>query len=116
MLYFALKAAISGILIALASEVARRSPALGALIISLPLTSVLAMIWIWREGHDPGRIISHSTATLWYLIPSVPLFLVISALMQRGVGFWPALAGGCALTVILYLLMVFIAQRFGFAL
>ena len=44
MLYLAIKAALSGVLIAIISEVAKRHPGLGALIASLPLISVLGMI------------------------------------------------------------------------
>ena len=56
MLYLILKAAISGVLIAAASETARRAPALGALILSLPLVSVLSFIWLWRDTGDTARI------------------------------------------------------------
>ena len=51
-----LKAGLSGVVIAVASEVARRWPGWGALIVSLPLVSVLAMIWLWRDTHDPVRL------------------------------------------------------------
>jgi hypothetical protein len=52
MVYLLIKAAISGLIIAVVSEVARRAPSLGALIASLPLISVLGMIWLWRDNHD----------------------------------------------------------------
>ncbi len=113
MMYLLLKAAISGVLIALASEVARRNAGLGALIASLPLISVLGMIWLWRDTHDPARMASHVSATLWYIAPSVPMFLLIPFLLRNGTGFWLALGLGCGLTFLLYLLMLRVANRSG---
>lgn len=111
MTYLLLKAAISGILIALASEVARRNAGLGALIASLPLIS--GMVWLWRDPHDPERMAAHVSATLWYIAPSVPMFLLIPWLLRHGMGFWPTLGLGCGLTFLLYLLMLWIASRWG---
>jgi hypothetical protein len=113
MFYLILKAALSGVIIATVSEVAKRSPGVGALIASLPLVSVLAMMWLWRDTHDPERMAAHAGATFWYVLPSLPMFLLIPALLGRGVPFWAALAGGCALTVGLYLAMTWIGPRVG---
>jgi hypothetical protein len=113
MLYLAIKAALSGIIIAIVSEVARRSPGTGALIASLPLISVLGMIWLWRDTQDVARMAEHSAATFWYVLPSLPMFLVIPLLLKRGVGFWPALAAGCVMTMALYAAMVWALPRFG---
>ena len=65
MSYLILKAAVSGVLVALISEIARRSPGFGALIASLPLVSLLAMIWLWRDTGDRARIADHAQATFW---------------------------------------------------
>lgn len=113
MSYLLLKAAISGLLIALASEVARRNAGFGALIASLPLVSVLGMVWLWRDTHDPARMADHVGATLWYIAPSVPMFVLIPFLLRHGAGFWPSLGAGCALTFGLYLLMLWAANRWG---
>ena len=106
MLYLLIKAALSGVIIAIASEVARRWPGWGALIVSLPLVSVLAMIWLWRDTHDPVRLASHAESTFWFVLPSLPMFLLIPAMLRGGSSFWLALACGCALTLALYLLMI----------
>ena len=113
MLYLVLKAAISGVIVAIVSEVAKRSPGAGALIASLPLVSILGMIWLWRDTHDPARMESHVGATFWYVLPSLPMFLLIPALMKHGIPFWAALGAGCVLTVGLYLAMTAIGPRFG---
>jgi hypothetical protein len=113
MLYLALKALLSGIIIAAVSELAKRSPGVGALVASLPLVSVLGMMWLWHDTRDPVRMAAHAGATFWFVLPSLPMFLAIPALLQRGVPFWIALAGGCALTVGLYLAMIWIGPRLG---
>jgi len=113
MLYLFLKAAISGIIVATVSEVARRSPGLGALIASLPLVSVLGMIWLWRDTHDAERMAAHAQSTFWFVLPSLPMFLLIPVLLRRNVPFWPALAAGCATTVVLYIAMTAAGARLG---
>ena len=77
MTYLLVKAVLSGIIIVAASEVARRSPGLGGLIASLPLVSILAIIWLWRDTADTERIAAQLEATFWFVLPSLPMFLVL---------------------------------------
>jgi len=116
MLYLAIKAAVSGVIVAVVSEVARRSPALGALVLSLPLISILAILWLWQDTGDSARIANFVQSTFWYVLPTLPMFLLMPALLRNGAGFWPALAAGCALTVVLYLVAVWLLGKFGVAL
>jgi hypothetical protein len=113
MLYLAIKAALSGIIIAIVSEVAKRYPGLGALIASLPLISLLGMIWLWRDRPDTANMAAHAEATFWFVLPSLPMFLLIPWLLRSGVNFYVALVIGCVLTAALYLAMVVIGPRFG---
>ena len=113
MFFLFIKAAISGVLVALSAEVARRYAGWGALIASLPLVSVLSMIWLWHDTRDVERLASHSIGTIWFLAPSIPMFFTIPAMLRAGWGFWPSLLAGCALTIALYLAMVWIGPRFG---
>src|SRR3954447_6452584 len=113
MLYLAIKAAISGIIVAIVSEVAKRYPGFGGLIASLPLVSVLGMVWLWRDKPDVANMAAHVEATFWFVLPSLPMFLLMPALLRHGVSFWAALAIGCATTVVLYSVMVAVGPRFG---
>ena len=113
MLYLAIKAAISGVIVAIVSEVAKRYPGFGALIASLPLVSVLGMMWLWHDKPDTRNMAAHAQATFWFVLPSLPMFLLIPALLRAGMNFWLALLAGCALTIALYLLMTWIGPRFG---
>ena len=112
MTHFILKAMLSGLLIAAISEIARRSPGVAALVASLPLISILGMIWLWRDTHDAARLATHAEATFWYVLPSLPMFLLVPALIRSEVGFWPALALGCVVTIALYFLLLWLAPRF----
>ena len=108
-----MKALISGVIVAAVSEVAKRYPGFGALVASLPLVSVLGMIWLWRDTHDPTRMAAHAGATFWFVLPSLPMFLLIPAMLNRGAPFWLALTAGCALTIALYLVTTWVGPRFG---
>lgn len=111
--FFLVKAIVSGLLIAAASTLARRLPGIGALIASLPLVSVLGMIWLWSERPDRANMAAHAQATFWYVLPSLPMFLLIAWLLRHGMSFWLALCIGCAVTVVLYSLVVWIGGRLG---
>jgi hypothetical protein len=113
MLYLFVKAALSGLIVAAVSEVSKRYPGLGGLIASLPLVSVLGMLWLWRDTHDPARMAAHAEATFWFVIPSLPMFLLIPNMLRHGYSFWAALAAGCALTLVLYVAMTWLGPRVG---
>jgi hypothetical protein len=113
MLYLLIKAAVSGIIVAAVSEVSKRYPGLGGLIASLPLVSVLGMMWLWRDTGDVERMASHAEGTFWFVLPSLPMFVVLSVLLRRGVPFWPSLMMGCALTIGLYFVTVWLVPRLG---
>lgn len=112
MIYLIAKAALSGVLIAIISEVSRRYPGFGGLIASLPLISVLAIVWLWRDTvGDVGQIAAHSRATLWYVVPSLPFFLVFPWLLEKSVNFWAALFLSLLMTIALYLCAIWIASQ-----
>jgi len=113
MLYFFVKAVVSGMLIALISEVARRNPGWGGLLASLPLTSLIAIIWLWRDTSDLSRIADQSTSTFWFVLPSLPLFLIIPTMLRSGWGFWPTILIACAITLGLYAAMFAFSARLG---
>ena len=116
MTYFIVKCLLSGIIIAAVSEVAKRSPALGALIVSLPLVSLLAIIWLWRDTRDVERIADHAQSTFWYVLPSLPMFLILPAMLRAGVGFWTSIGASCTLTMVLYAATAWVLARFGISL
>jgi hypothetical protein len=107
------RALLAGAMIAAISEIGRRLPATAAVVASLPLVSVLGMIFLWHARPDAENMAVHAQATFWYVLPSLPMFLVIPALLRAGVNFWAALLAGCVLTVLLYLAMMQVGPRLG---
>lgn len=110
---FIAKAVLAGIIIAAIAEVGRRLPTAAALIASLPLVSILGMVFLWHAKPDVETMAEHSYATFWFVLPSLPMFLLIPVMLRGGVGFWAALAIGCVLTVGLYLAMAWFGPRVG---
>lgn len=113
MLHLAIKAAISGLIVAAVSELARRYPGWGGLLASLPLTSLLAMLWLWRDTGDSGRVADLSVSTIWFFVPSVPLFIALPILLRSGVGFWASMAICVAGTLALYALFFWAGPKLG---
>jgi hypothetical protein len=112
-LYAAIKVLLTAVLVVAISEVAKRSSTLGGIIASLPLTSLLAFIWLYGETGDTSKIANLSTSIFWYVLPSLVLFVVLPLLLSRGVGFWPSLLIASAATFVAYLLMTAVLARFG---
>ena len=113
MLYLLIKAALSGAIVAAVSEIARRYPGWGGLLASLPLTSLLAMIWLYRDSGDPERVAELSIGTFWFFLPSIPLFLALPAVIRANFGFWPSMAICVAGTLALYAAWFWAAPRLG---
>ena len=116
MLFTVLKVAITAVLVVAIAEVGKRSSALGAIIASLPVTSLLAFIWIYGETGDTAKISALSTSIFWYVLPSLVLFVALPILLGHGYGFWLSLAISSALTFLAYLAMTWVLGRFGIAL
>jgi uncharacterized membrane protein (GlpM family) len=112
-MYLLLKALLSGAIVAAASELARRSSLLGAVLISLPLTSILAAIWLFRDTRDTEEVAALSWSILWVIVPSL-VFFVVLPLALRSLDFWASMLLACAATAISYGVWVWTARRLGF--
>jgi hypothetical protein len=109
----AIKALVSGVVIAAASEVARRNPGWGGLIASLPLTSLQAVIWLWRDTHDPARAADFMAGTALYVMAALPAFGVMAVMLKKGAGFAPSLVAACLLAMAGYLALMWAGRKFG---
>lgn len=99
-------------LVVLISEVAKRSDKLGALIAALPMVTVLTLIWLAVEKAPQEKIANHAYLTFWYVLPTLPMFLVFPWLLPK-VGFVFSLAGSALLTLLCFAMTVKIAAGFG---
>ena len=107
------KGLFSGAVIVAASEIAKRSAVFGALVISLPLASIMSMTWLYNDTEDTAQVADFAESILWLVIPSMLLFVVLPYLLRRGWGFEAAMAVGIVATIIAYGLGVWAAQSFG---
>ncbi|MCB0059776.1 MAG: DUF3147 family protein [Hyphomicrobiaceae bacterium] len=108
----ALKVAMTALLVVAITEAAKRSSLFGALVASLPVTSVLAIIWLWHDTRDSERIASLSQGIFWLVLASLVFFVALPALLRSGWGFWTALTAASGLTAAAYFAMVRILARF----
>lgn len=113
MIYTILKFAITATLIIGVSEIAKRSSFLGGLLGSLPLVSLLAFIWLYHDTRDTAKIAALSMSIFWLVLPSPVLFLVLPALLKRGVAFYPALGIAVAAMLVGYGSMVVVLGKLG---
>jgi hypothetical protein len=111
-----LKIVLSALLIFAIAEISKRSSAFGAVVASLPLMSILAMIWLWHDTRDVTKIAHLSQGIFWLVLPSLTLFALLPPLLLRWkLGFPLALTLACAATVVAYLLMILVLRRCGVA-
>lgn len=108
---YAIKVLVTAVVVVAVAELGKRSSMWGAVLASLPLTSLLAFVWLYRGTHDVTSIISLSHGIFWLVLASLPLFLILPALLKRGVAFWPALGVACLVTVGLYFGLVWVLGR-----
>lgn len=113
MTYTIIKFALSAALLVAVSEIGKRSSFLGGLLASLPLVSLLAMIWLYHDTRDTQKIAALSTSIFWLVLPSLVLFIALPVLLKRGVNFYPALAASVVAMLACYGVTVFTLGKFG---
>jgi hypothetical protein len=104
---------ITAFVIVVVSEIAKRSDKMGALISSLPLVTILVMIWLYLETQSTEKIANHAFYTFWYVIPTLPMFLVIPYLLSKSYTFSVALGISIIITFFCFILTTYIAKFFG---
>ena len=107
------KGLFSGAVIVAASEIAKKSAVFGALVISLPLASIMSLTWLYNDTKDTAQVADFAESILWLVIPAMLLFIVLPYLLRRGWGFEAAMAVGIVATIFAYGLGVWAAQSFG---
>jgi hypothetical protein len=103
---------LTAAVVVLVSELAKRSDKLGGFVAALPLVTLLALIWLHVEHQPQEKIANHAWYTFWYVVPTLPMFLVFPALLPR-IGFWGTLAVCVVITVICFGLFALAVRRFG---
>ena len=112
-LFDIVKVLLTAVIILMVNKVQLFSDKLSALLIALPLTSLLAMIWMWQGGQPSPKIAGHAEGTFWFVLPTLPMFLILPWMLRHGWSFWSALGVNCALTTVFFWLTVIILRKFG---
>lgn len=110
---YAIKVLITAVVVVAVSELGKRSSLLGAALASLPLTSLLAFIWLHLDGGSAVQVASLSRGIFWLVLPSLVLFLLLPVLLRAGTPFWVSLGLSCAATAIAYAAMAALLVRVG---
>jgi len=105
---YAFKVIVSALVIVAVSELGKRGSFCGAL-----LTSLMAFVWIYRDTGNVATIASLSHGIFWMVIAALPLFLILPALLKRGVAFWAALGLSCVVVIGVYFALTWVLGRFG---
>jgi hypothetical protein len=116
MLMLIVKYAVTAAVIVAVSEIAKRTDRIGALIGALPLVSLMVMVWLYIETKDTPKIVEYARYTFWFVLPSLPMFLLLPALLTHGVNFWLSLAACAVLTFVCFGLTALLAHKFGLSL
>lgn len=112
-MYVLIKVALTAGIVVLASEIARRSTLLGGLVAALPLVSLLALVWLYIDSGDAVRVAAFSRSVFWLVLPSLPLFLILPALLEARMRFYPALLLSLAVMAVSYGIVGLILKRVG---
>jgi len=107
------KYAVTAAIVVLVSEVAKRSDKVGALIASLPFVTLLVLIWMFVEKEPTAKLANHAYYTFWYVLPTLPMFLLLPYMLRRGEGFWATMVASALLTFVCFLLTAIVLKRFG---
>lgn len=110
--YLLFKFGLSAAILVAVSEIAKRSSIWAALLASLPLTSLLAFVWIYLDTKDTQKVAALSSDIFWLVIPSLALFPALAVLLRNGVSFWLAMSGAIALTLLAYAATVYALSVF----
>ena len=113
MTYYIIKLSVTVILIILISEIARRNTLIGGILASVPLISVIAMIWLYIDTRDTNKIIALSNNIFWLVIPSLALFISLPLLLRKELNFFASLGIAILVTIFCYYIMIILLGRFG---
>ena len=114
MFHYFIKVFLSSGIILLVSEIAKRDNLLGGLIASIPLVSVLSMIWLYVDTNDIDKVKALANGILWMVVPSMSLFIVLPILINYVIKFYLSLTMSFLLTMFCYLLTISLMNYFGF--
>ena len=112
MAYYLVKIAVTTVLIVLIAEIAKRSSFVGALLASVPLISVLAMMWLYIDTKDVAKVSDLATSVFWLVLPSLALFVTLPLLLKQGLNFYLSMSISIGITLGCYFLMISLLNHY----
>lgn len=112
MIYIIVKYLITAAVVVIVSEFAKANDRLGGLIAALPMVTVLTLIWLYIEKQSSTKIANHAYYTFWYVIPTLPMFLLFPYLLPK-LGFWLTLIGCAIVTLVIFYIYAIVLKNFG---
>ena len=106
------KVLLSAVVIVAIAEIGKRSSFWGGLLASLPLTSLLAFVWLYQDTREVQKIADLSWSIFWLVLPSLVLFVVLPVLLKRGMGFYPALGSAVLAMLVAYGALLLVLRQF----
>ncbi|MCX7088196.1 MAG: DUF3147 family protein [Methylococcales bacterium] len=113
MIYTLSKIIITALIIVTVSEVSKRNSLFGALFASLPLTSVLAMVWLYSETKEVDKVADLANSIFWLVIPSLVFFISLPILLKKGLNFYLSMGLSITMTVVCYVGLITLLTRLG---
>ena len=113
MTYYFIKTIITALIIVVVSEVAKRSTFLGAIIISIPMTSLLAFMWLYFDAKDYQKVIDLSYGTIILSIPSFAFFIILPILLKMKQNFAISIIISIIGTSVVYFIFIYLLKKFG---
>lgn len=113
MAYYVFKVAISALLIVAIAEISKRNSFIGALLASVPLVSVLAMVWLYVDTRDSDKVASLASSVFWLVLPSLALFIALPLMLKQGYNFYLSMGLSILITIGCYWLMVTLLNQAG---
>lgn len=107
-----IKYLITATIVICVSEFAKHSDRLGGLIAALPLVTLLTLFWLYIEKQPIEKISNHAYYTMWYVIPTLPFFVIFPLLLAK-FKFWPAIMISAIVTVFVFWVFALLMKRFG---
>ncbi len=113
MIYIVIKVLITAFVVVGVSEIAKRSSSFAAMLAALPLTSILAMVWIYVDTKDSEKIVDLSYGIFWLVLPTLLFFILLPTLLKNHIGFWPSMVISMGIMLVFYLLFAFLGKKLG---
>jgi hypothetical protein len=113
MVYLIFKLFVTSLLIVLISELSKRSTFVGALLASVPIVSVLAIMWLYLETKDTTKVSALAGSIFWLVLPSLVFFVTLPLLLKTGLDFYASIATSIMATALCYWVIVILLGKVG---